>query len=135
MSWHQSWLGQQVPGGTGATDPSSQWTTTQSLSWHWTSSSLTSLSGSQVTSYRSLSALHMVRLGQHLPGGEGAMEPSLHLSTRHLTAPQSSTWHWVEEGQHSPLAMGARDPSEQNSGIQALASQSAMGQREGSGQQ
>ena len=77
----------------------------------------------------------MVRLGQHLPGGEGAMEPSLHLSTRHLTAPQSSTWHWLEEGQHSPRAMGARDPSEQNSGIQALASQSAIGQREGSGQQ
>ena len=63
------------------------------------------------------------------------MEPSLHLSRKHLTWPQSVTEHWLDLGQHSALGIGAREPSSQTSGMQALASQSAIGQSPGSGQQ
>jgi len=80
---------------------------------------------------------HWVRLGQQPPGGGGAMEPSLHLSRRHLTWPQSVTEHWLDRGQHSALGMGAREPSSHTSGWQseAFRSQSAIGHRAGSGQQ
>ena len=65
------------------------------------------------------------------------MEPSLHLSRRHLTWPQSVTEHWLDLGQHSALGMGAREPSLHISGMhsESLRSQSAIGHSPGSGQQ
>ena len=76
-----------------------------------------SRNSSIVTSFWLEFSRHIVWLGQHFPNGLGAIVPSWHRSTKHLTDEQSELSHWSDLGQHSPKGMGANSPVGQNSGI------------------
>ena len=119
-------LGQHVPGGAGAVRPSSQVTAR-----HGTTEQLrlvsarvlspASVKGAAMTSSSAAvtSRGHWVRLGQHMPGGRGAMAwEAGQRSTRHRTSEQLVLEHWSARGQHSDTGMGASSPVGQNSGTQ-----------------